>query len=52
MVIVESLGIEIEKLVRQAMEKLKEAKIDENYEFRRKAALDKLYEALGYIKAR
>ena len=47
-----SLGVEIEKLIREAMEKLEKAKIDENYEFRRKAALDKLYVALGYIKAR
>ncbi|MBA7468577.1 hypothetical protein ES707_03828 [subsurface metagenome] len=52
MVIVKSLGKEIEKLVHEAMEKLEKAKIDKNHEFRRKAALNKLYEALGYIKAR
>ena len=52
MVIVESLGEDIERLVREAMGKLEKAEIDENHEFRRKAALNKLYEALGYIKAR
>ena len=39
-------------MVREAIEKLEKVKIDENYEFRRKVALDKLYDALGYIKAR
>ena len=52
MVIVESLGDDIERLVREAIEKLEKAKIDVNYEFRRKAALRNLYDALGYIKAR
>ena len=52
MVNVQCLDKEVEKLVREAYEKLEKAKIDVNDEFRRKAALDRLYIALGYIKAR
>jgi len=43
---------DIERLVREAIEKLEKVKIDENYEFRRKVALDKLYDALRLHKSK
>ena len=52
MTMLPSLGEDTEKLIQEAIEKLKKAVIDENDEFRRKAALKGLYDALGYIKAR
>ena len=53
MVIVESLDAEIEKLVREAYERLEKFEPKSKYdELRKSGALEELWEALCYIRAK